>query len=1139
MRVINKKDTFGLINKLKSHTKLITDEIQNKFLPVLYTGRIFKTKQYHYIDKWFVYAASVDEPEKTFSVIQIDNLPYKNIGLKESRKSFCYPLSKMVYDNNIMPILLFINNKFVPWDCIEVIHDFSNSYFKVYGERFNYNYIKDIKMYTLPYNISYLGLESDYLFDCNFEAIHAYINENSKINDKLEIFANLPLLNTEYYYKNHIYSIGYWMYRQIILKEMNLLPKYRVEKLRAISIASNVLDQNGNPEKTITTTINVFDRDSYDEVQKQIFSKSMGGSKILSFNEDGRLVDDGMFNLYLVDENEISIDAKSFDGNEYYGINEEFHNVLNRNNFIVFEDGELCNDCVLNIGVNNSYYINTNKESTKCNVFIFYNKDVEDCIMHKDMFIDKQYLYSVTDDKFKNVSNLGYEDNVCNTLDFEIKSTRLYEDNFTDALEKTIAFNPILLDDIYDRNLYCKTMTGEELNELFVTFNKMEGIKIPRMGYDDHETYCIIMKNGELIPEYHNIIVTHNYLFLPLENKFNPTDRVEFVYFINVNNNEIEFTYNSEEFNKIYQDPSKNRKFANLIDIDDLKLFSTDVKDLLVYPDTEITDNISFPVYKRNEDHQLELIDDSLIGKKMTAVSSRKFIYQRLFVDQKAYRIRLSNHFRYCDNQRQYFFFINGRKVDNASFLITIPKVSRPFDAMYIYTSIFVYPDDRIDLFYLPNEYYDINYNNQFTINENGYIETKSKLLDFPLTLDNYLFFINGKKINQNDIINVSVDTVRLSVDQHSMNRLQIVPINTNYIKEVSDFIRNSESDYESLINYIKNDDSLGYDELDRLFKSYIKLSNIEELVRPQVGKIGIINEIVRDFWVTLGYDYNTKPFVYDYELDDFITMDDNGNYIIPAMDALPEININKDDLHTLYFQFMEDMPDYFEYGYTIDNPLLIWEYNDIEKPDIEYQKINGENIDVNLREYRVARIIGSDEKIILKASNGFTTCSSTIDIKFANGIYYGLVDEDLLDNKESDIYHDNPSQLLRDITKVIKPTVKLDLIDYIIGNNNYFIFAAPKRLIYDENGKFKISFYLPDVDLSKYMDDNTAPILTNGEYDSENNLFVGMDKLGMELMTEFLYTNEYGFEEEYVIFKTNGFFTRNLQNEKFNIYIR
>ena len=81
-------------------------------------------------------------------------MPYKNLKSRESQNSFISNLPKMVRDNEIYPFLLFINNRFVPWDRIDVIHDFSNTYLKIYGEQYLYDYIKDIKMLILPYNIS-------------------------------------------------------------------------------------------------------------------------------------------------------------------------------------------------------------------------------------------------------------------------------------------------------------------------------------------------------------------------------------------------------------------------------------------------------------------------------------------------------------------------------------------------------------------------------------------------------------------------------------------------------------------------------------------------------------------------------------------------------------------------------------------------------------------------------------------------------------------------------------------------------------------------------------------------------------------------------------------------------------------------
>ena len=118
--MISDKEKYSLINKLKSHTESTVKKIEKQFLPVFHTGKIFKVKQYHFLDKWYVYAGSADEPSKTFSIIYVDEMPYKNLKSRESQNSFISNLPKMVRDNEIYPFLLFINNRFVPWDRIDV-----------------------------------------------------------------------------------------------------------------------------------------------------------------------------------------------------------------------------------------------------------------------------------------------------------------------------------------------------------------------------------------------------------------------------------------------------------------------------------------------------------------------------------------------------------------------------------------------------------------------------------------------------------------------------------------------------------------------------------------------------------------------------------------------------------------------------------------------------------------------------------------------------------------------------------------------------------------------------------------------------------------------------------------------------------
>ena len=97
--------------------------------------------------------------------------------------------------------------------------------------------------------------------------------------------------------------------------------------------------------------------------------------------------------------------------------------------------------------------------------------------------------------------------------------------------------------------------------------------------------------------------------------------------------------------------------------------------------------------------------------------------------------------------------------------------------------------------------------------------------------------------------------------------------------------------------------------------------------------------------------------------------------------------------------------------------------------------------------------------------------------------------------------------------------------------------------MVYNSEGKEVLTFYLPDIKSKEVLDanndDKTTPILTNGEFNSLDNSLIALNSYEMEVLKEFDYTNDSGYTEPYVIYKSNGFFTRLYDNTKFNIIIR
>ena len=133
--------------------------------------------------------------------------------------------------------------------------------------------------------------------------------------------------------------------------------------------------------------------------------------------------------------------------------------------------------------------------------------------------------------------------------------------------------------------------------------------------------------------------------------------------------------------------------------------------------------------------------------------------------------------------------------------------------------------------------------------------------------------------------------------------------------------------------------------------------------------------------------------------------------------------------------------------------------------------------------------------------------------------------------------------QMIPHLDKHLLRNADITLKDYIMGNNKYFVFTCPKRLVYNKSKEYTAEFYFPELDseeiLNNCRDDKTTPIYTNGHFDSDTKLLHKLYKMQMEYMGEFPYTNDYGFTETYLMWKTNGFFTRLFDNYGMDIHIK
>lgn len=1323
--MITTEQTQELISALIPHTITSVRNTELYNIPIVVNAKeedmpgaltkciITNEKYFHLNDKWYSYKFSADEPQFTFGILKVTNMPYTDFEGKRNNRSFLCTMHDLLYQGYCEPFMLFVNRKFVNWDIINIVFDCDNTYLLLYGEEYNWYNLNNAEfhMVILPFKTEYIGIESDSHFNMMYDITKLYIQESLTTNNG-KIIITIPGISEIYEYRGMVYNIGAWIYTQLKYEYLGLLSDDRIAKLKKIDVVKYEYDNAGNAINTLITKFNALDKDSYNmDLYNKIcyMDKSIYESEALfRFNDDGVL--DGTGNNIIVKVND-DILHYSYESSEEKIIHTEsrIDNVLFRENYLIFKDGYFYPECGIKMGVANTTLIN-NPDNNLFGVHIFYHSKTSQVITHTNYF-NQEALSDMITSIFQGVENpkygingylpdntikqvdviepedllptatfpqtviwMDYEDAIkekylsmmLEYLDYNYLNSLSYNVNSNNGLKAIMKFNPLLLNDLYHTNIESTVITGKRANaslDLPLHYESRRGLKIPRNRYENHESYVLVFEDGELIKEYWNMVAYPNFFFIPMGRSFNNNSQIELLYFNNVDNNELEFNLTQFMVDNMETKDAKwigTDIFNQFIRTEDLKVFCKYPEDILIYKDLiPQSDNIAFNISFRDDNNDLYLIKsvvNKALGKtdeanKFVAVSSRKFIYQRLRVDQKSYRIEIDQRFMYCDNQKQYVLFINGRRMNDESFLITIPKYTRPFWGMYLYVAKFVGPEDRIELLYLPDELVDLNMGKEDdSLNINGYIEYNRNTLAVPFDPRLYLLFVNGKKIPPTNIKTVDSHTFRITKDTLSTRNLIINPIYTDTLPAVKNyFASGSYSSYDNIISLIKHSENLGYAELDKLFKIFVKMSNTEvDKTKQNVARIAILNEIIRDFWVTSGYQYNENPFIYDYQIDGYIYTDRN-NSILPSLDANQYINIIKNDAHLLYFNHTPE-EEYYEIGSSINGMKFFWEFaqNLYTELNIYYQKIGYrlssddefiiESIDIDERKWEYSDIITEDTTFKFSAGVGSNLIEQVTNIRFANGIYYGVLDEDMLqyltrtevgnglDNiialipkngivpSTNELLEENDASLkalsqynyiIEDLTSfnttytvidddivmindpylvaicldgtvfnnglnatedgyiiaenstpldlqyilpnidcIYQPSPELYLNDYVIGNNNYFIYACPKRLAYNENDELLIKFIMPDPksdDIkANCRDDHTTPIYTSGSWDiKHSNLLESLDEMSMTYFGEFEYTNNSGYTETYCLWRSNGFFTRLFEDYGFHIEVR
>ena len=75
----------------------------------LWQRKIFVVDKFHYDDRWFPYKFSVDEPQYTFGILKVHDIPYNTFEGKRNKRSFVCSMYDLIFNEYCEPFMVFVN----------------------------------------------------------------------------------------------------------------------------------------------------------------------------------------------------------------------------------------------------------------------------------------------------------------------------------------------------------------------------------------------------------------------------------------------------------------------------------------------------------------------------------------------------------------------------------------------------------------------------------------------------------------------------------------------------------------------------------------------------------------------------------------------------------------------------------------------------------------------------------------------------------------------------------------------------------------------------------------------------------------------------------------------------------------------
>lgn len=526
------------------------------------------------------------------------------------------------------------------------------------------------------------------------------------------------------------------------------------------------------------------------------------------FDSTGRYTDDfskSNMRIEILNTNILSNTIYHNSNTKYFEVPTKDGQHSSHKNILVFENGLFYPNSRLYIQSysNSKFSYNRTNDST---IKVFYYDKANTSKNHLLKIPNQlQVNHDIKENIMDNSKN-EYLNNFKVRFDYRYSNKRSYSDNLSRAVKYILNYDTSLFNKYYldKSNVRCYCYTGKQI--LDIASNNEGFMCLARQRRFCLDDYIIVFKNNELYEYYREIEYKANMFRVPIFDHVSEDDVIEIIHYKNVNNDFYETylstltpeeeqrlldmatvgygkiglarLYGDNIFRKYLEQPdyvidgvdyrnylSKYLRYNNFL------IFANSKSDSYIYEDFNIENNKQYPVefnYKNNYEGDRYVSTDVVLEdkyykfKKVNFTSKRQFHHMYYNILEPSNRFELDPTFRFSQNKDQYMIFINNRKVNFDNFkLLNMNDID---DLKYITIELEneLNVGDIIDIFYVPDAYDEIILTN-YELNEYGVINLDLGVLQYPFDKDLYLVFMDGKKIANSHIQNISNNKIRIT----------------------------------------------------------------------------------------------------------------------------------------------------------------------------------------------------------------------------------------------------------------------------------------------------------------------------------------------------------------------------------------